>query len=323
MSADARLPVTVLTGWLGSGKTTLLNRILAGDHGRRIAVIVNEYGEVGIDGALVVGADEEVVELANGCLCCSFRGDLMDSLRSLLARSEPPDAVLVETTGLADPVPVAQTLAVAPDLRERVVLDAVVTVVDARHVEPHLSSGPEAAAQIAFADVIVLNKLDLVDAARADALERRLSALNPGARILRAVQGQVPLEALLDVGAFDLSRAEERMPGFRAGTLAPTGHEQGVSSFSIDRLAELDPETTTVWLRFLASRRGQDLYRMKGVLALAGHDERLVFHGVHTLFEARPDRAFLPGEARRCRLVFIGRDLDRAEIERGFLACCV
>lgn len=321
--AGSPLPATVLSGYLGAGKTTLLNRILSADHGRRLAVIVNELGEIGIDHALVVGADDEVIEFSNGCLCCTFRGDLVATLTGLLERAGRIDGILVETTGMAAPAPVAQSFYVTPQLREGVALDGVVTVVDARHVGLHLDSGVDAKAQIAFADVLVLNKIDLVSEDEADAIATRLSTINGLARIHRAVHADVPLDTVLEVGAFDLERTLNAHPGFLDGEtpLPVTGHEQGVGSVSLVEAGELDPEKTTMWLRFLATRRGQDLYRMKGILAVAGSDRRLVFHGVHTLFEARADRPWRTNEVRDNRLVFIGRNLDPAELRRGLKAC--
>ena len=322
MSA-APLPVTVLTGYLGAGKTTPLNRLLSEAHGRKLAVIVNEFGEVGIDDALVVGADEEVVEFANGCLCCSFRGDLVDAVQALLLRRRDLDGLLIETTGLADPAPVAQSFFMTPMLRERVRLDGVVTVVDGAHLDRHLDTGPEARAQIAFADVLVLNKCDLLTPGELEALEQRLARLNGLARIERASHGDVPLEAVLEVAAFDPARAAASHPGFLdADTPLPSSaHEQGVGSVSLDEPVAVDPEDATMWLRFLTSRRGQDLYRMKGILAVADNPRRLVVQSVHSLFQAHADRFWRDDEERRCRLVFIGRDLDPDELRRGLLAC--
>ncbi|MBL8678168.1 MAG: GTP-binding protein [Myxococcales bacterium] len=213
-SADKRIPVTVLTGFLGAGKTTLLNRILTEQHGLRIAVIENEFGEIGIDQALVIDADEEVFEMNNGCICCTVRGDLIRILGALARRRDKFDQVIVETTGLADPGPVAQTFFVDEDVKDKYRLDGIVTLVDARHTPTRLDDSDEARQQIAFADVLVLNKLDLVSDAEADALERRVRGMNAIARLVRATNAKVPLDQVLEIGGFDLSRALERKPAF-------------------------------------------------------------------------------------------------------------
>jgi G3E family GTPase len=210
----ARVPVTVLTGFLGSGKTTLLNRILKEHHGQRIAVIENELGEIGVDQALVIDAEEEIFELSNGCICCRVRGDLIRILGSLMQRRDRFDRILIETTGLANPGPVAQTFFIDPEIKEQLALDGIVTLVDARHVLQHLGTGSECQEQIAFADVIVLNKIDLVGAAELSALEARIRRLNPGARLHRSERANVDLKAVLEVGGFDLSRALSEKPSF-------------------------------------------------------------------------------------------------------------
>ncbi|WP_437590353.1 CobW family GTP-binding protein [Sorangium sp. So ce1000] len=211
---QGKIPVTVLTGFLGAGKTTLLNRILTENHGKRIAVIENEFGEIGIDQALVINADEEVFEMNNGCICCTVRGDLIRILGSLMKRKDKFDHVLVETTGLADPGPVAQTFFVDDDVRELFALDAIVTLVDAKHIHLHLEDSSECKEQVAFADVIVLNKTDLVTERELDALERRLRGMNTLARVLRATNADVPIADVLGVGGFDLDRALAQKPAF-------------------------------------------------------------------------------------------------------------
>jgi G3E family GTPase len=213
-NAASQVPVTILTGFLGAGKTTLLNRILREQHGYRIAVIENEFGEIGVDQDLVIGAEEEIFEMNNGCICCTVRGDLIRILGSLMKRKDRFDHILVETTGLADPGPVAQTFFVDDEIREKTRLDGIVTLVDAKHIWEHIDDAAEAREQIAFADVIVLNKTDLVAPVDLDRLEKRIRAMNGAARVYRAQNADVPIERVLDVGGFNLSRAMEVDPQF-------------------------------------------------------------------------------------------------------------
>jgi G3E family GTPase len=473
MSADQRIPVTVLTGFLGAGKTTLLNRILTEQHGRRIAVIENEFGEVGVDNQLVIQADEEIFALNNGCLCCTVRGDLLRILGRLLKRKDRLDGVLLETTGLADPGPVAQTFFTDPEIRDAYRLDGIVTVVDARYAAQHLDDGKEAKEQVAFADVLLLNKTDLAGASDLDRLEARLHRMNTAARIHRTRNCDISIDRVLNVGGFNLSRATDLDPRFleaeypfewagvyelaagtyelclghrdhdhepagelghdqvhhhdhaehdhhpgdeneleiallpvksldaldlaaardtavkvfsdRENTVRPGAsvapgttlqrlqldgghadfpvkitaagrhilftahdvpthlyasdhslvryvhdqtfrhehsHDEDVASVGITLPGDVDGKRLNDWIGALLAKKGQDIFRCKGVLAVRGSDKRLVFQGVHMTFDAKFDQPW-GGAPRTNIFVFIGRNLNREELVGGFKSCLV
>jgi len=446
LTTDPRTPVTVLTGFLGAGKTTLLNRILTEQHGKRIAVIENEFGEVGVDNDLVINAEEEIFEMNNGCICCTVRGDLIRILSNLMKRKDKFDYILIETTGLADPGPVVQTFFMDDELKAKLRVDGIVTLVDARHIVHHIDDAAEAKEQIAFADVILLNKTDLVELGDLEKLERRIITMNGAAKLYRTQNAAIDLDAVLNVGGFNLDRAMEIDPLFmepeypfewggiyqlEAGsyTLAldegpdpaiqlallpatdttraalelaqeqavlifsdedeqaldvgatltpgatlvrlnlwanplhftveiPTSgayalftehgpeefnlrllregatlepllghaykpdheHDEEVTSVGITVPGDLDSKRLNAWLGRLLREQGTDIFRMKGVLSIAGDVRRFVFQGVHMLFDGRPDRPW--GDAPRTnKLIFIGRNLDRAQLNADFRAC--
>jgi G3E family GTPase len=447
-ASNGKVPVTVLTGFLGAGKTTLLNRILTENHGKRIAVIENEFGEIGIDDALVVQSDEEIFEMNNGCICCTVRGDLIRILGNLMRRRDKFDYILVETTGLADPAPVAQTFFVDDEIQEQLELDGIVTVIDSKHVFMHLDTSSECKEQVAFADVILLNKADLVTESDLDLLEERIRSMNAMAKIHRTRDATVEMEKILNVSGFNLDRALSVKPTFLQpeypfewggvyefgeasftlsledgpdpsmnvlllkasqadgqvinelaevamrhfsnnkkkltsdgiidqaqqvyqlelqdegsksftitlkepgqyvlftqhkpeefsmsmattdGNVLPLAevtydaghtHDSEVTSVGIETEGDLDQQRFNNWLGELLREKGTDIFRMKGILSVAGQEERFVFQGVHMLFDGRPDRPW-GSEKRSNQLIFIGRNLNRNELVEGFNACLV
>jgi G3E family GTPase len=342
MTKKEPIPVTVLTGFLGAGKTTLLNHLLSQQHGHRCAIIINEFGEISIDNQLVIGADEEILELNNGCLCCRVRGDLIRSLEDLFRRQKRFDYVLIETTGLADPGPVAHTFK-ASELADKLQLDGIVTVVDARHLEKELHDAPEPAAQIAFADVILLNKTDLVSAEELEKIEGRIRKMNPLATLHHTRNSQIDAAKIFNLkareltGAFALPASATRLHEGHEQDHDDHGHDhdhehehgggyhhhhdESVSSFYLRDDRPLDLKKVEAWLTEIIRDLGPNIYRSKGILQIQGQAKRVIFQGVQMMFDAKPDRLWNVGEKRLSQLVFIGKDLDEAKLRRGFAAC--
>ncbi len=319
--ASSKIPVTILTGYLGAGKTTLLNRIVT-ERQQKMAIIMNEFGEVGIDNQLVVNSEEEMIEMNNGCICCKVRGDLIKILRSLVFSMEQGkvrfDRVLIETTGLADPAPVAQTFFMDRELSERFEVDSIVTVVDCRHVSRHLDDKDEAQEQIAFADVVIMNKLDLLKRDELLPLEKRVYMINPTAKILYAENCKVDLNEVLGIKSFELNHKLDFIPHLLE---EHHHHDDRISSVSFVEERPLDRSKLDRWMSYLIQEKGEDLLRYKGILYVDGVEERVVFQGLHMLFAGKPDRKWREEEVKRSQLVFIGKNLDKKELKRQFRAC--
>ena len=322
-SGDAgnRIPVTVVTGFLGSGKTTLVNQILAEQHGRKVAVIVNEFGEISVDGQLVLSqAQEDLVEFNNGCLCCTVRGDLVDTLAKLKDRTDL-DAILIETTGLADPAPVASTFFIADQIKSETRLDSFVTLADAVNLERNLDQSEEAREQIAFADIILINKIDLVSERQVAEVEQMIRKLNPFAKIHYTEHSTIALDKVFGVGAFDLDAKLEVDPAFLDDL--EHEHDQSVGSFFLREDRPIDINRFMLWLTPLLQERGEDLFRTKGIFYAHGFKERVVFQSVRMLTAMKPDRPWKPSEKKSTEYVVIGRDLDREEFAEGLAGCVV
>lgn len=320
------IPVTILTGFLGSGKTTLLNHILQAHHGHKIAVIENEFGEAGIDNELLVqDLEEQIIEMNNGCICCTVRGDLIRILNELIAKKDAGkfqfDHVVIETTGLADPAPVAQTFFVDDDIGMRYMLDAIVTMVDAKHANDQLDEHHEAQEQVAFADRVLITKTDLVEAAHTQALRQRLVKMNPRAKISQAHHGVAAIDDLLNIRGFNLTAILDIESDFL--TDVTHEHDDDISSFVFHEERPLDMQRAEQFLSAMIQVYGTKMLRYKGVLNMAGDERRIIFQGVHMLMGADAGAPWKPGEKRESKMVFIGKDLPRDVLIEGLRQCIV
>ncbi|PDZ74204.1 cobalamin biosynthesis protein CobW [Bacillus pseudomycoides] len=313
------IPVTILTGFLGSGKTTLLNRILSEEHGKKLAVIVNEIGQIGIDNQLIMNVEEEIMEMTNGCLCCTVREDLLVALKQLLdVKAEGKmdfDGLVIETTGLANPGPIIQTFFLDPVIQSAYKINGVVTVVDSYHIHKHFEKGLEAKEQIAFADMVLVNKLDLVGEEEEKELLTELQGINPTAKLIPTINCEVDIPVLLEIQTFKTRDTLEIYPH------KEHHHLEGVKSFVLREERPLDLQKLNEWMSAVVQELGEYLYRYKGILSIDGVDCRIVFQGVHTLFAASYDREWQEGEERVSEVVFIGKDINKEWFQEHFKEC--
>jgi G3E family GTPase len=317
-----RIPVTLLTGCLGAGKTTLLNYILTQTHGKRIAVIENEFGEISVDHDLIVGADKDIFEMSNGCVCCSIKGDLIKTLNKLFDRKEHFDSILIECTGLASPGPLAQAFTVEDEIESGLRLDSSANVVDAKHFWKHLEDFEVSWEQIAVSNVILINKIDLISNDELIAIENKIKEINPSANIHRTENCQIDLDKIFNLKGFELKNAEELNRLMDHDTHESHDHSGSVSSVGVILKGNIDLDKFLMWLRMLGIMEGMDVFRSKGILSLPGNSNRIIFHGVYMLFENREDRAW-GDDPRENRMIFIGRNLNRDRLEEGVRSCLI
>ena len=310
------VPVSILTGFLGAGKTTLLNYILKQQHGYKFAVIVNEVGKIGIDGALIEKTEDDVLEMSNGCLCCTVRKDLVKGVQNLLKKGGF-DYLLIETTGIADPGPVAQTFLNIPALQQYVRMDSIITVVDAEQVEAQMAETDTVREQIAMADFLLLNKTDLVDETHLARIEEMARELNPHAQIFRTNHSQVNLKEMLDMHAFDVDQKLAVDPQFLDEL--NTRHHHDIQSFSFEFERPFSVEKFEFFVQALSEK--EKVYRSKGFISIAGNPRRAIFHGVNNRFTILWDRLWEKSETRTSQLVFIGKHLDESAIRAQLEKC--
>jgi G3E family GTPase len=339
ITQTTRIPVTIVTGFLGSGKTTLLNHVLNGAHGKRIAVIENEFGEVSIDDALLVESNQTIFKMSNGCLCCTINGHLVRTLNELIARRSEFDYVIIETTGVANPAPVVQTFMVNEDIAEAFALDAVVTTIDAKHIGEHIEN-KECKEQVAFADILILNKIDLVTTDEAEAVVTKLRSLNGLAVIHRTERSNIALAAILDQHAFSSEAVGEdhdehghdhegcghehngETCDHDHGHLHSHHHDDDVQSVGYVLSGDIDKARFNTWFGQLIQNNGDRLYRCKGILSIAGETNKTILQTVHRVVEVTSSSAWKEGE-RLSKIVFIGKDLKRDELLAGFKGCAI